>query len=181
MVSFVDQAILLSALGAFLSFVIIFILVFRFVKNKDIFKRIMNVFGWGAAMDILLGYLFFSSDLLGRQDLPVSLSVKLFGLAVSLFLYGILSFLYVLCVFGPYESSVRLRLIREFSSVYPGGLRYGELLRCYNNRNIIDRRLDRLVESKELEFDGRHYRKRKKQSFFLVADFFAKVFKKITQ
>lgn len=74
---------------------------------------------------------------------------------VATALHGILCFVYVLCVFGPYETSVRMRLIREIFKAPPQGLTQSELNACYNHESIARIRLRRLTGSNYIvEKDG---------------------------
>jgi hypothetical protein len=88
--------------------------------------------------------------------------------AMATFLHGLLCFVYVLCVFGPYETSVRMRLVREIFNAPPGGMPDKELFQRYNNKNIVQIRLMRLIGSKDIiEKDGFYQAGSKTNAFFL--------------
>ncbi len=84
---------------------------------------------------------------------------------VSFCLYSILSFSYVICCVGPYETSVRLRIVRELYK-QPQGMRLERLLGFYNNRRILDLRLQRLLASKDLILENGVYRDNRGSSVF---------------
>jgi len=91
---------------------------------------------------------------------------------------GLLSFVYVLCIFGPYETSVRMRLVREIASAPAGGISKDGILERYNHRTIVDLRLRRLVGSGDIiEKDGL-YSQGRRGNFFFVFDAIAGGIKK---
>ena len=59
-------------------------------------------------------------------------------------IHGLLCFNYILCVFGPYETSVRMRLVREIAKCSAQGISMEELAQKYNTKIIVDIRLRRL-------------------------------------
>ena len=78
------------------------------------------------------------------------------GAAVlALVVQGLLCFVYVLCIFGPYETSVRMRLVREIDKAGTKGISLEALLGRYNAGTIVDLRLRRLMGSGDItEKDG---------------------------
>jgi hypothetical protein len=97
---------------------------------------------------------------------------------VALVIQGLLCFFYVLCVFGPYETSVRMRLVREIAKVPSGGVTLADVLQRYNHATIVDIRLQRLTGSGDvLEKDG-YYQSRDNKNLFFIFDAIAGVLKK---
>ena len=91
---------------------------------------------------------------------------------------GLLCFVYVLCVFGPYETSVRMRLVREIARAASGGISRQELLKRYSAQTIVDLRLRRLMGSGDIvEKDGL-YHSRGQRNFFFIFDSIARIIKK---
>ena len=85
---------------------------------------------------------------------------------------------YVLCVFGPYETSVRMRLVREIAAGADKGVSIQELLGRYSAETIVDVRLRRLLGSGDIiEKDGVYHPGRVGNLFF-VFDTVARVIKK---
>lgn len=172
-----DGLALLAGVASCLLFCAAHLAVFRFVDSSGVLKWTMIIFGlglflcWGLAWSL---FLKFPSTF----PPPVLISVGL-GVSLSTLIYGLSSFLYVLCVWGPYESSIRLRLVRELAAVYPDGLSRDELLARYNNEKIIQRRLARLVRSAEIQQEGGVYRLHNARNFFLIAEWVAGVLRKL--
>ncbi len=165
-------------------FVLCHILIFRFTKHAAVLKWVKRFFMIGLAVN-LIGYSVypfggFVSTSMTKPPYPCFIEentftfpLKLLGLLLSVFIYGVSAFLYVLCVLGPYESSIRLRLIRELSFAGLKGLTTKEILQRYNAMMIIQRRLDRLVASGELRREGSFYRSGKSQNVFLLIEMMA--------
>ncbi len=63
---------------------------------------------------------------------------------------GLLCFVYVLCIFGPYETSIRMRLVREIVRGGPGGISLQKLLGHYNSEAIVHVHLQRLLGSGDI-------------------------------
>ena len=76
---------------------------------------------------------------------------------ISLTCYGLLAFGYVVGIVGPYETSIRIRLLREFHRIYPRNILFEELRKSYNNKIILDNRLEKFLGSKEVLLRGREY------------------------
>lgn len=97
---------------------------------------------------------------------------------LSMLLEGLLCCVYVLCVFGPYETSVRMRLVREIARAQSGGISRQELLKRYSAQTMVDVRLRRLLGSGDIvEKDGR-YRVVRNKNLFFIFDSIAGVIKK---
>ena len=94
-------------------------------------------------------------------------------------LHGLLCFVYVLCVFGPYETSVRMRLVREIFKAGPGGITAEELLRRYNNEIIVEIRLRRLIGSKYIIHKDGFYRAGSGTNVFFLFDIITGVLTKM--
>ncbi len=86
-----------------------------------------------------------------------------------LIIYGAAAFAYVLCIFGPYETSIRMRLIRELGGS-TGQTPLPDVLRRYNTAIILENRLTRLVGSQDLAKKGDTYHLRKTGNVFFIMD-----------
>ena len=123
---------------------------------------------------------------------PVAMMIVLFAMKVvdaplsawfmasflALGITGLLSFVYVTCVFGPYETSVRTRLIREMAKGSLDGISHQELLQGYNVQKIVNIRLRRLMGSGDIIEQGGHYRAGNTRNVFFIFDAIAVVIKK---
>jgi hypothetical protein len=78
---------------------------------------------------------------------------------------------YIMCFFVPYETSVRMRLVREIAGAGPRGLSMQELLGNYNPETILSIRLRRLVDSGDVvEKEGLYQCRRSRNFFFILYD-----------
>ena len=96
-------------------------------------------------------------------------------LCIALFatvLHGMTCFVYVLCIFGPYETSVRMRLVREIFKV-PKGITLKDLDRVYNNEVIAHIRLRRLTGSRYVIHQDQMYRIGNDTNVFFLFDIIA--------
>ncbi len=170
-----DITICLTAFISFTVFLVIQFVWFRFISEGGVLKWIMALFILGSFVNAGL-FVVFSGNMFFQTWAYHALLLLL-----SWGIYALLSFLYVLCVFGPYESSIRLRLIRELYRRYPQGLTLGELYERYNNRVILNRRIARLLAARSITVCGGKYRVTNRPSFFMVADALARVISRCTQ
>lgn len=170
-----DITICLTAFISFGAFLMIQFVLFRFVSEGGVLKWIMALFILGSFVDAGL-FAALAGDAFSKAwTYPALLLLLSWGI------YALLSFLYVLYVFGPYESSIRLRLIRELYRRYPQGLTLGELYERYNNLVILKRRLARLLAARSITVCGERYQVTNRPSFFTVADALARVISRCTQ
>ena len=164
----VDTYILVNALVGFSLFVALHSIGMRQAGEEKVLRWTMRVFIAACIFQILGSILSLQISGLSNQNLD-SLCLML-AMIMSFVLFGLLSFHYILWVFGPYESSLRLRLIRELSEVYPKGLTWQEITQRYNRDIILKRRLKRLIHARELISDGEKYRRKRRVSFFILMD-----------
>ena len=101
------------------------------------------------------------------------------GAALSaIVIEGLLCVFYVLCIFGPYETSVRMRLVREIAKASSDGISMEELLKKYDSSTMVDMRLRRLMGSGDIiEKDG-IYRAGSGRNIFFIFDAIAGMIKK---
>ena len=85
---------------------------------------------------------------------------------------------YVLWIFGPYETSIRMRLIRELDKFQEDGVTESELLNQYDASDVLQNRLERLTASQYLTLkDGRYYLSRQFNAFFII-EYFSNIIKR---
>ncbi len=77
-------------------------------------------------------------------------------IAAACLLYGLLVFNYGTWIFGMGEAALRVRLLYEVED-RGGAATVAEVLDRYNASLILDRRLEKLVASGHLTFDGARY------------------------
>jgi len=153
-------------------FLLIHLITFRWVRPERLLRSllvcVLAVMGFPVLLMGIL-YIFKAAD----ASFQAWVCAALLALAIQ----GLLSFVYILCIFGPYETSVRMRLVREISASSTG-LSKGELLQKYNAEKIVDMRLRRLVGSGDIvEKDGL-YRVISRKNFFFIFDAIAGILKK---
>ncbi len=172
----IDWFIIGSATLSFFAFVLFYIAIFRLVKRNAVLKWLIYIFFMGLLVNLgITAWFMFQNDVVFSLGLYASLTI----IFLPMLFYGFLSFLYVVCIFGTYESSIRLRIVRELSEAATAGLTWDELLQRYNDEMILKIRLDRLLVSKELSFDGAYYRVQKKPNVFSMITAISQVFRKL--
>ena len=177
LISPLDFFILLNAIVCFVIYLLVHLVVFRFLAPDKIIKWLIYAFIIGAMVNMISSLTFININGNMVKDFGiyrVSLSAVL-----TIVVYSFLSFLYIITVFGPYETSVRVRLIRELYQAYPQGRTLKQILVHYNDEYILQQRLKRLVGSRDLFFDGTHYRYQKHFNFFGVINFLVDALRKV--
>ncbi len=144
-------------------FLLIHWLTFRWISPEQLLKSLtMTVIAIAGLPALLMAVLFT------WKWAEASLQAWVCAGALAMAVNGLLCFVYVLCVFGPYETSVRMRLVREIARAGAKGISRQELLKRYNAQTIVDLRLRRLMGSGDIiEKDGRYRVARKKNLFFI--------------
>jgi len=89
--------------------------------------------------------------------------------ATALALLGLIGFAFVVCVWGPLVSSLHLRLVAELDS-QGGAADASDLVRLYGAEEILDRRMERLLDAGHVRFDGHHYRLAATSNPFIAID-----------
>lgn len=155
-------------------FLLIHMAACRRMSADDLLKSLWRTCAMTMVFPVLLTFLLL---LLKVAALPFFVWFCIAGFATLL--QGILCFVYVLCVFGPYETSVRMRLIREIFKASPKGLTQSELDRCYNHETIARIRVRRLIGSHYLVEQEGAYRVGPATNVFFVFDIITGVLKKM--
>ena len=171
-----DLAIIICSGISFLIFFILQVIVFRMVHPEAVLRWIMNIFMIVSIVHLSTLAIVYHYLLL---DYPGGV---LLMAGVSYFIFGLLAFVYILCVFGPSETSIRIRLVRELQDIKGGRLTHDDLLKRYNCRLILERRLQRLSYAGEIiERQGKYVLINQSNAFFMidaVAGLIQKVLKK---
>ena len=155
---------------SFALFLLLHMLDCRRMNEEDLLKSLWRMCVVTMVFPGLLAWFFFilkAADMVWMAWVCVA--------AVASFLHGLLCFVYVLCVFGPYETSVRMRLVREIFKGQREGITAEQLSCRYNNEIITAIRLRRLTGSKYIiEKDGT-YKAGSATNVFFIFDIFVKV------
>ena len=167
--SVIDRFMIGIAIVSFVVFLMLLILVFRLVERKEVLKWLVYVFCMALIVNLGLTFWFMlQQNVLFTMGLAAILTI----LILPVVLYSLMSFCYVLCIFGAYESSVRLRIVRELDEAGTEGLSWEDILKRYNDDTILKIRLARFISSKELNFDGTYYQVQRTHNVF---SFFVKI------
>jgi len=154
-------------------FLLIHMITIRWVRPEHLLRSLLSCVIAALACPVVIMYILFAFKM---TDAPVYAWVCA-GLLSSL-VQGLLCFVYVLCIFGPYETSIRMRLVREIKAGGPTGISLQELLSKYNPQTIVQVRLKRLLGSGDIvEKDGR-YQIGHSRNFFFIFDAIAGGIKK---
>jgi len=169
----IDVLTLVVGFVSFGIFLLIHVLTFRWLSPEQLLKSLtMTVVAIEGLPAVLMAVLFI------LKWTEASPQVWVCAGALAMAVNGLLCFVYVLCVFGPYETSVRMRLVREIAQAGSNGISRQELLKRYSAQTIVDLRLRRLMGSGDIiEKDGL-YRVGRKKNFFFIFDAIAGGIKK---
>ncbi len=169
----IDVLTTATGIFSFGVFLLAQVITFRWVRPENLLRSLVLCTVVIMAFPVLLMTLFYFIK-------PVKAPVEIWIVAAVLasLIQGLLCFFYVLCIFGPYETSVRMRLVREIALGASKGISMQALLERYNNETIVDIRLQRLTGSGDLiEQEGR-YRSGRSRNFFFIFYTIAGVIKK---
>lgn len=169
---FIDYFVFTISIIATALFLLIHIVLSRRLKQAAVLT--------GLFIALVLGesFIFISAmAILYLGQLP--LSAFILALFSMTFLYGLASFLYVFGIFGVIESSIRIRLLEIIEQAGTVGLSYAAILKKYNCKIIVKKRLLRLTTSGELKTENDQYALGKTFSLFLIPAYLALVMKKL--
>lgn len=161
-----DLYILVNAIVSFILFLIVHVVIFRLIEEKTVIKWLMRVFYLGALINLSAGLLMLKPQ-------------NVIFILLSLTLYTMLVFCYVLGIFGLMESSIRIGLLTKIARSKSHGAGEKDILKAYNSKIIIDKRLERFVASGELKYEKGYYHLNKKFSYFIINDFINTLMRKI--
>ena len=153
-----DGAAILAAFGAFIFFLILHVVLLRRNKSFPANRAILLSFISGTF--VTAGIYFVR--LRGAISLHHSSAVIEVGIVVSIVIYILLVFHYLVWCFGMGEAAIRIRLLRELDKTSSKSAILSEILLGYNAEKILRSRLLRLVESGHAGYDGRYYTVRNK-------------------
>jgi hypothetical protein len=165
--------ILTSTIGllSFAVFLLVQVITFRWVRPEYLLRSLLICVAAIGLLPLAMTAVLFHMEVI-EASVPVWVCAGLLASAIN----ALLCFVYVLCVFGPYETSVRMRLVRELEQGRQMTLE--QLLKRYNSQTIVDVRLRRLVGSGDIVETQGLYHCGRKGNFFFVFDAIASILKK---
>ncbi len=126
--------------------VLVQILTCRYISKLGLLKAVFVGFLGGAVSVLLLQYYIAQ---------PFSLNVFLSGLLTNLIVYTLFGYCYFHFV-NLGETARRIRIVRELYD-NPAGLSLDEILKRYDSRNMVEMRINRLVNNGQVIFKGDRY------------------------
>ncbi len=150
-----DALIVLTGTLSFIIFLLLHFIAFRSLKAEHLFKGIILTFLAALGLELFISIYFLKMT-------------GFLSLFLSVTIYALMAFFYILCIFGPYETSIRMRLIREISKD-PQGKTFAEIVKLYNERVILNNRLQRLLGSGDVRLEnGRYFLGKNNNAFFIL-------------
>jgi len=153
-------------------FLLIHLVSFRWLSPERLFNSLKIIIGAVMVLPVVLMVIMFFLNFI-----QASLGVWVCAGVLAVLVNGLLSFFYVLCVFGPYETSVRMRLVREIQKGAASGISRQELLKSYNAQTIVDLRLRRLMGSGDIIVKDGLYLCNRRGNVFFIFDTIAGIIK----
>ena len=158
---------------SFACFLLVHLITFRWLPPERLLQSLLLI-----VVAILALPAVFVAMAQVLRFIDISWPVLVCAAGLSMLINGLACFVYVLCIFGPYETSVRMRLVREIARGGSDGLLHRELLERYSVDSIVKIRLRRLIGSGDvIEKDGL-YRCGRSGNFFFIFDTIAGAIKK---
>ncbi len=158
---------------SFALFLAVHFITFRWVRPERLLRSLLI----GTVLMLALpAVLIFGLWSVKAADL--SLGAWVCAALVSSLIEGLLCFFYVLCIFGPYETSVRMRLVREIAAGGACGITFKDLDQRYNAESIVQVRLQRLLGSGDIVEHNGLYRIISHKNLFFIFDAIAGILKK---
>ena len=170
--SSLDFSVLLNVGLSFSLYLLIHFVIFRFIGSQHVLNMLVVNYLVGALGSIAI------TLILARGCCQNIFMEVVFGSA-ALGLYTLICFVYVLCVFGPYESSIRLRLLRDLYLAGSKGKSWTEILENYNSKEILRIRVERFLGSGDLIKEGDVLKIGQHKYIFLFLESTARTLQKI--
>ena len=158
---------------SFSIFLLVHLITFRWVKPERLLRSLLLCVMAIMALPFFLMWFFFTMKIVAAP-----LSVWVYATLLAVFVQGLLCFVYVLCIFGPYETSVRMRLVREIAQGAKQGISLKELSARYNAQTLVNIRLERLIGSGDIIKKDSRYHPGNKGNLFFIFDAIGGVIKK---
>lgn len=162
-----DLMIILIAILTFIIFLTVQFSIFVNVNKKEVSKWLIRAF-----LIVSLAYMFFGISLR-------LMGVRFLTLFLAFFLCFLMVYLYVISVFGIMATSIRIRLLSLITSGKKQGVTKSRILKVYNKKVILKKRLERLAASGDLKLKNGEYSLGKRFSYFIVNDWILRTMRKL--
>lgn len=138
-----DIYIIFYSVGSFFIFLLSHCILFRFIDQR----RFIYIF----SISYILGIIFAISSIFACYDS----SHRGVFLACVFIVYSLLVVCYGMCIFAVIDSSLHIQLLREIGTF---GLSEKKLFSVFNEKIIVNKRLQWLVEDKVIQLDHNRYK-----------------------
>ena len=155
-----DFLTIISVLSSFILFVIVKIVIFRFIKQENIVTGLV----YAIVVSSVLHFILFAAFTTFFFT-PFLLSI------ISYFMFLLIDFIYIMAVVGIVSTSLRIQLLIEIYKKDQKGISYSRLLKKYNRKIIVRNRLKRLKDTGDIEQSGSYYHYHEKLSYFRLHTF----------
>ena len=172
-----DLFIPATSLFSFFLFLGIHGVIVRRQSSEEVLKSLILSLQGAVVVQIIFFVLF--SYFVANIFYQLSLGLKVLGFLLSSLIFFFLVFCYVFFIFGPSETSIRTRILREFKDAPDDRLTLEDLLKRYNDREILKKRLARLMASNELIQKGGRFAINKQVNAFFVIDWLTTQLKRL--
>lgn len=163
-----DLFIIISSAFSFILFIIFQILIFRYLINTKILKGLYYALGITSVFHFLIFWLFSQSIFFPNKYSFVTIFLYSF---VSLALFLLLAFIFILAFLGVVTTSLRIQLLIEIKKSGRKGISYKRILTKYNKEIIIMTRIARLAEAGEIKEKKGFYCYEKHLTYFRLHTF----------
>lgn len=146
-----DFLVLAISAISLINFLVIKIVILRYIGSGKIIQGLVYAFGIATLIHFLIFFFLFG-----------------FILAfISFIIFWISSIIYVWAIVGIATTSLRIQLLVTISEA-KNGISYTKLLEKYNKNIIIENRLKRLTEAREITYINGKYHYNQKISYFRI-------------
>ena len=158
-----DLLAVIVGFASFSVFLIIFLIVMRYCRAQQLIAGIFKVF-----LGAMVAHVFF---MINPETLALSDNKNDFYLFIgtATLIYGLLAFIFVLCFFGPNETSIRMKII-ALVGTHVEGLNRADIFKHYNARTMLEVRLKRLVGAGDIVLQEGKYKLIKQSNAFFIID-----------
>jgi hypothetical protein len=160
-----DYQILFISFVSFCFFLVLHTYIFKHIDHKKVLIWIVNSCVLGSIPTFVLSFLFPLFSPIYEYTYVIYVIVVC---TVSFLLYSMLAIIYILGFFGLLESSLRIRILEEIARRGDRGMKREELFRIYNRNVIITKRLERFIETKDIDYRNGFYIMRPRFSYFNI-------------
>lgn len=150
-----DTATIILAAGSTALFMAAHIAVLRRTASLQVIKWLAATYFSAGTVSALSAAAVFQTKVV--SDMAENPQAAVVSITTMLAIYTLCVFIYIICVFGLVESSIRIRILEEIAG-HRGGLTQRGILMIYNRNTIITKRIRRFLASGEIIcLRGRYY------------------------